>query len=270
MSGDCGKDPVLERRRELARWVEGIHSTFERLLDCKRWVPYSPNQRQTSAHHTLSLTLLTAYCLEIERKVGKNEIDALMVMAHVPCHDFNEGTIGDVLYIFKHDPRIEEIYEQIELEETLTQMERLGFLAEFLRRAYCLPVGSVEARFFAAMERLDYALSAIFEIEVHGNGKNFLPILYRSHTDLMRYVEEFSSVAEVYNPEVRDWAEGMFKINPWAKDGLGGKIKPLDEAGVEAMIRALVHAVGKLAAKNESPEETRARLAEKIREVFGQ
>ena len=268
---DCsGKDRATEQRRELARWVEGIHSTFERLLDCKRWAPYSPNQRQTSAHHSISLTLLTAYCLEIERKAGKNKIDALMVMAHVPCHDFNEGTIGDVLYIFKHDPRIEKLYEQIELEETLAQMERLGFLAEFLRRVYCLPPESVEARFFAAMERLDYALSAIFEIEVHGNSKNFLPILYRSHNDLMRYVEEFPSVAEVYSAEVRDWAEGMFKVNPWAKDGLGGRIKPLDDTGVESMVLALMHAVEKLAAGNSDPAAAKQRLLEKIKQAVEQ
>lgn len=266
---DCSKDPAREQRLGIARWVEGIHSTVERLLECRRWAPYSPHQRQTSAHHSISIALLTAYCLELERKFGKNKIDGLLVMAHTPCHDFNEGTIGDVLYIFKHDPRIEELYEQIELEETLAQMERLGFMADFLRRVYCLPQGSVEARFFAAMERLDYALSAIFEIELHDNGKNFLPILYRSHNDLMRYIEEFPSVAEVYSPEVREWAEGMFKTNPWAKDGLGGRIKPLDEAGLEAMAGALVNAARKIAAASAHPKEVEERLVSRIREALG-
>lgn len=267
MEDDCNKDPTLERRRALARWVEGIYGTVERLLDCKRWKPYSPNQRQTSAHHSLSITLLTAYCLELERKAGKNKIDELLVMAYAPCHDFSEGTIGDVLYIFKHDPRIAELYEQIELEETLAQMERLGFMADFLRRVYRLPEGSIETRFFAAMERLDYALQAIFEVTVHGNEKNFLPILYRSHNDLVRYVEEFPSVAEVYGLEVREWAEGMFKINPWARDGLGGEIKPLDKAGVASMIRALLHAAEKLAERSADPKATRSRLIANLEEV---
>lgn len=268
MEGCGDKDQALEKRRALARWVEGIFTTVERLLDCKRWKPYSPNQRQTSAHHSLSLSLLVAHCLFLERKAGKNEIDALLVMAHTPAHDFNEGTIGDVLYIFKHDPRIEELYEQIELEETLAQMERLGFMAEFLRRTYALPDGSVETRFFAAMERLDYALYAIFEIEIHGNIKNFLPILYRSHTDLTRYIEEFPSVAEVYSPEIREWADGMFKTNPWAKDGLGGKIKPLGEDGLEAMACALRSAVVRIASRSADPAATRRQLGRKIKKIL--
>ncbi len=267
---DCGKnkDPALERRLEMAKFVGGVFDVFDRLLRCGRWEGY-PNrhQRQTSAHHSLSIALLAAYCLELERKAGKNKIDELLVMTHAVIHEFSEGAIGDIRYVFKHDPRIEEVYEQIEHEETLIQMDRLGFLASFLRRVYCLPAESVEAKFFDAMEKLDYVLYALFEFVGHGNEK-FISVFARHHETLVKYAGEFPSVGEIYNAELQSWIEGTLKVNSWALEASEGKIRHLSETDLEAMVRALRSAVGKLASRSSDPAAVRREFARKIKKAI--
>lgn len=265
-----GKDSrAKERRKELAKFTAGCQSVFERLSRCIRWEGFKDRHYpQSSLHHSLGIAALTAYCLEREKQAGKNNLDALLVLAHAQIHEFDEGGIGDVRYVFKHDPRIEFLYAMIEKEEALKQMERLGFAGPFLRRTYCLTEGSLEARFFDAMEKLDYVLYALFEYVEHAN-KSFISVFATQREMLKIYAEEFPSVGEIYDAELRDWIDGLIKCNEWALEESESRVRQPNENDLACLVAAVNDMIRRLVKQSADPEAKRRDLLRRVKRAMG-
>lgn len=267
--GNDKEDRAKARRRELVKFTVGCQSVFDRLLRCIRWEGFeNRHYEQSSAHHSLGITLLAAHCFERERRAGKHTIDELIVMTLALIHDFSEGAIGDVRYVFKHDPRLKKLCHEIEHEETLKQMERLGFAAPFLRRVYCLPGDSLEARFFDAMEKLDYVLFALAEYEGHAN-KALLPVFATQREMLKKYAEEFPSVGEIYDAELRGWVDGMIKCNAWMLEESESRVRKPNETDLEAVMAAAMEMVSVLASRSADPAATRRVILRRLRKILG-
>lgn len=213
------KEVAMTTVNVLAKLVSGFQATMQRMAGVVRWGHYhTRTYKQTSLDHSLSLAVLTAYCLHREEEIGIQGLDHGKVITHAAVHDFCESVMGDMTYKFKKDPRIRGVYKVLEEEASKSAFEDLQPLTEFLTSASILPTGSDEAVFFEAMEYLDYQLYAISEVELYQHFE-FIPVLARHHQRLINYAKKFKSVGELYSGQVQAWVKLQIEAHPNEVEG---------------------------------------------------
>ncbi|MFA6296770.1 MAG: YfbR-like 5'-deoxynucleotidase [Patescibacteria group bacterium] len=243
---------------QLAMTMWRFQDIFGRLKKCIRWGGYKERHyEQSSLEHSFAIALLTAFCVmkEKELKGPAENFDPFRMVVHALVHDFCEGAIGDITYRFKNDPRLLYLVKLIEKEEGLRSTRHISFIGPFLAEAIILEPGSLEEKFFDAMERLDYFFYALAEYEIHKH-LDFVAVFDRQHAKLVEYASVFPSVAMIYSQEVQEYVEKEMKTN-WGLIGLGGELRPHKpcQKDVEDLEEALKQLLAQLAKQREASGE---------------
>lgn len=231
---------------------------FGRLKKCIRWGGYKERHyEQSSFEHSFALALSTAFCVMKEKELNGPGacLDGFRMVIHALSHDFCEGALGDITYRFKNDPRLKYLVKLIEKEEGLRATRKISFMGPFLAEAIVLEPGSLEEKFFDAMETLDYFLYALSEYEIHKH-LDFVAVFDRQHAKLVEYARIFPSVALIYSKDVQEYVEKEMKTN-WGLIGLGGELRPhkpceKDVKDLEEALRQLLEQIAKQRDKTSS------------------
>jgi len=166
-----------------------------------RWAhfPQPEDRRENTLTHSLDSVILAAVMLKIEDEQGIGlQLDHAKILLAAAIHDFGEGTIGDVTYRFKNDPRVHDAIETIEKEEVEKIFTNLSSsIREIFLQAYgVVDEKSLEGEFFNAIERIGYIFYAITQLEA--GDQNFLEVFHRQNPKLVELGKRFVSVRILY------------------------------------------------------------------------
>lgn len=230
--------------KQLAKLMDSFRHIMDRLDGCSRWGEFPMRDfKQTSFQHSFFIAILTAYLAKREEKIGRNNFDSAKLIVHALTHDFSEGITGDVTFRFKNDPRLKLLHSMVEHEQTVHQIRQLSPLDKFLEDAFNLEPESLEARFFHAIEYLDYFLYALSEYVLHDT-RVFSAVIFRHHKDLAEFAKAFPSIREIYTPEIHEWVK---KCVEHEEELISTRRFVLPEAKhLDDMIKALTHLMEQL------------------------
>lgn len=245
---------------KISGFVQGLSKVIERLLRCKRWEGYTRSYQQSSLDHSVTIALLTGHLARREKEIGRNTLDEAKLIMHALVHDFGEGVTGDLTFRFKNDPRIKELYKKIEEEETVCQIQGVSIGGDYLFKAFILEPDSLERKFFAAVECLDYLLFAISEYRM-GN-QEFVKVFQRQHSRLVEYISLFPSIGEIYTREVQEWIEGRLKEHKVYLEASKASVPQPTFKDLDDISQALVALYKSLPERERHKEELLARLEE--------
>ena len=191
----------MESSEQLAVLLARLPEALSRV---HRWthMPSLPSsERETVLEHSYSTVLLASAMLAIEDAHGFHDkpIDRAKVMLAAALHDVGEGTIGDVRYAVKQDPRVREHLAAIECEQV---EEMLRVLPETVRTAFweayrIVESDTPEGRFFQAVERIGYMQFAV--PQVRRGRMDFLEVFRMQHEKILELEHEFVSVRMLYD-----------------------------------------------------------------------
>ena len=179
-----------------------------------RWAHYSQpeDRRENTLTHSLDSVILAAVMLKIEDEQGVgSQIDHSKILLTAAIHDFGEGTIGDVAYRVKNDPRVRDALGAIEKEEVYKIFEGLSpSLREMFLQAYdVVEQDSVGGEFFNAVECVGYVFFAITQLEA--TDLKFVEVLKRQHSKLVELGKKFASVRVLYLEPYKEYVEKLIQ-----------------------------------------------------------
>ena len=167
----------------------------------RRWGSYPRATDERVDQHTLKTVTLTLFVLLLERRYGRKDIDAFTVLAMALIHDWGEGSIGDVVWQVKRDPRVKQALQEIEGERLWEFLE--GHLPDDIKQDLEILFGQLdqnktaEGRLFAAIEFLGYLSFAIYEVK-HEGRKEFVQVFRDQYQNAANCAEEFASIRIIW------------------------------------------------------------------------
>lgn len=242
----------------LSNLMDSFRLIMTRLDGIERWGEFpNRNFRQTSFQHSFFIGLLTAYLCKREKEIGTHQFDSSRLIVHALIHDFSEGVTGDLTFRFKNDPRLKILHDVVEHEQTITQIRQLAPLSKFLEDAFNLQPDSLEAKFFNAIEYLDYFLYALSEYVLHDT-RIFAVVIFRHHEKLAGFAKQFPSIREIYTPAVHKCIKQIVEKE---KQLIAGReVQQPDVAHLNDMIKAMAHLMDQLSDGSSDKKEEMVQL----------
>lgn len=203
--------PTPEAIASLQREFKTLLGGMDRVI---RWGGYKDKSyQQSSLHHSMSLMTLVAYCVDRERQLGNERLNGCRLLMKAGGHDWPEGSMGDVTYVFKMDPRLRLLYKRLEDEQMAKVIGRLGPMSGFLGQVFEGEPAGEDEQFFTAMEELDYVLYAINEVHEHRH-MEFVEVLRRHHGKIKAARERWPSIGDFYSADVEAWVDATLAEHP--------------------------------------------------------
>ena len=251
--------------KQLAKLMNSFRYIMDRLNGCSRWGEFPMrNFKQTSFQHSYFIALLTAYLAKREEEIGRYDLDTSKLIVHALTHDFSEGITGDVTFHFKNDPRLKLLHGMVEHEQTIHQIRQISPLDKFLEEAFNLDPESLEAKFFRAIEYLDYFLYALSEYILHDT-KTFSSVMYDHNQSIAECAKQFPSISEIYTPDVYNWVKRCIEHE---HEVIAKRRYVMPEVKhLEDMIKALTHVMEQLD-RDQSTEVKKQEMAQMVIETF--